>query len=212
MWTEGLVERIEHELEEAGMLGRPGGSRPCCSWTWSAPTSPRSAVTGRGRAGRVPQCAGRPVGPRARRRAREVAGRRCDGALPDPGGAVQSALELVEEPSSWLPPPMPGWRPGRWWSRAATTSAAPSTWPPASPPTPPLGRYLSAAMRGRVRPARGVRFVELGELELKGFARPVRLLRSAAPTSDAAFNQARPGSSRRPGQVRHPERGATQRR
>src|SRR4030095_17150667 len=24
VWTEGLVERIEHELEEAGMLGRPG--------------------------------------------------------------------------------------------------------------------------------------------------------------------------------------------
>src|SRR5215212_6829593 len=24
MWTEGLVERIEHELEQAGILGRPG--------------------------------------------------------------------------------------------------------------------------------------------------------------------------------------------
>src|SRR5215204_834041 len=46
---------------------------------------------------------------------------------------------------------MPGWRPGRWCSRTATTSAAPSTWPPASPPTPaPAGAGLRPG-GGRVR-------------------------------------------------------------
>jgi hypothetical protein len=32
-WTEHLVERIENELEAAGMLGRPGRARRCPSST-----------------------------------------------------------------------------------------------------------------------------------------------------------------------------------
>jgi class 3 adenylate cyclase len=44
----------------------------------------------------------------------------------EPAGAVRSALELVDQlPEAGLRRPMWGWRPGRWWSRAATTSAAP---------------------------------------------------------------------------------------
>ena len=30
MWTEGLVERIENELERAGVLGRPGRMPAMC--------------------------------------------------------------------------------------------------------------------------------------------------------------------------------------
>ena len=40
-------------------------------------------------------------------------------------GAVRSALGMVAQlPESGLPPAHVGWRPGRWWSRVATTSAA----------------------------------------------------------------------------------------
>jgi hypothetical protein len=43
VWTEGLVERIEHELEAAGVLRRPGGSRPCRSSTsWATRASPKA--------------------------------------------------------------------------------------------------------------------------------------------------------------------------
>jgi hypothetical protein len=70
-WTEDLVERIEDELERAGVLGRPG---------------------------RVPaMCFLDLVGYTGWRRSRRPGCRQCTS----------------------------GWRPGRWWSRAATTSAAP---------------------------------------------------------------------------------------
>jgi hypothetical protein len=42
-WTEHIVEHIESELEQAGLLGGPNGSPRCASWTWWAtPASPRS--------------------------------------------------------------------------------------------------------------------------------------------------------------------------
>jgi hypothetical protein len=44
----------------------------------------------------------------------------------EPAEAVLSARELVAQlPEAGLPAALSGWRPGRWWSRAATTSAAP---------------------------------------------------------------------------------------
>src|SRR5215218_9714814 len=46
VWTQGLVEDIENELDRAGVLNGPDGSPRCRFWTWSATRgSPRSAAT-----------------------------------------------------------------------------------------------------------------------------------------------------------------------
>jgi hypothetical protein len=146
-WTEGLIERIEHELEQAGMLGRPGRV-PAMLFLdlvgYTRLTEERGDAAAAGLAETLALLVGRS--------AREHGGVPVkwlgDGVMVyyrEPAGAVRSALELVEEvPAAGLPRPMSGWRPGRWSSRAATTSAAPSTWPPGSPPRPAPARSWSA--------------------------------------------------------------------
>jgi hypothetical protein len=128
LWTEGLVERIEDELERAGVLGRPGRVPAMCFLDLVGYT-----------------------------RLTEEQGDRAAAALAEALAVLvdRSAREHGGVPVKWLGdgvmvhfrepagrcwrrwgwwsssrrlgcrPPTSGSRPGRWWPRAATTSAAP---------------------------------------------------------------------------------------
>jgi hypothetical protein len=96
--------------------------------------------------------------------------------------------------SAWPPPasrpgcrrPMSGWRPGRWSSRAATTSAAPSTWPPGSPPCQRRPGPCERA-RGRAGAALGGDLPRAGAGAAGGHRPPRPATRSPPSiTSDAA--------------------------
>jgi adenylate cyclase len=179
LWTEGLVERIEHELEEAGMLGRPGRV-PAMSFLdltgYTRLTEERGDAAAAALAERLAVL--------VERSARE------HGGVPvkwlgagvmahfrEPAGAVRSALELVERlPAAGLPPAHVGVaagpvvvQGGDYFGRTVNLAARIAAYAGA-------GQVLvSQRVASSPWPA-GVRFLELGELELKGFARPVRLL------------------------------------
>jgi class 3 adenylate cyclase len=128
LWTEGLVERIEEELERAGVLGRPGRMPAMCFVDLVGYTQ---LTEERGDA--VAAELAETLAVLVDRSAREHGGVPVkwlgDGVMvhhKEPAEAVLSALELVAQlPEAGLPAALSGWRPGRWWSRAATTSAAP---------------------------------------------------------------------------------------
>jgi class 3 adenylate cyclase len=90
---------------------------------------------------------------------------------------VWSALELVEQlPVAGLPPAHVGAaagpvvvQGGDYFGRTVNLAARIAAHAAA-------GQVLVSQRVGESGPPEGVRFVELGELELKGFARPVRLL------------------------------------
>jgi adenylate cyclase len=95
----------------------------------------------------------------------------------EPAGAVWSALELVERlPAAGLPPAHVGVaagpvvvQGGDYFGRTVNLAARLAAHAGADQV------LVSQRVASSPRPA-GVRFLELGELELKGFARPVRLL------------------------------------
>jgi class 3 adenylate cyclase len=179
LWTEGLVERIEHELEAAGMLGRPG----------RVPAMSFLDLTGytrltEERGDRAAAALAETLAVLVERSAREHGGVPVkwlgDGVMVhfrEPAGAVRSALELVERlPLAGLPPAHVGvaagpvvLQGGDYFGRTVNLAARIAAHASA-------GQVLvSQSVTAAARPA-GVRFVELGELELQGFARPVRLL------------------------------------
>jgi adenylate cyclase len=95
----------------------------------------------------------------------------------EPAGAVRSALELVEEvPGAGLPPAHVGVaagpvvvQGGDYFGRTVNLAARIAARAGA-------GQVLVSQGVAEVASPEGVRFVELGELELKGIAGPVRLL------------------------------------
>jgi adenylate cyclase len=144
-WTEQLVEDIETALEQAGGLGRPERVPAMCFLDLVGYTR-LTEEHGDQAAAELAQTLSVLVD----RSSREHGGLPVkwlgDGVMfhyRDPAGAVLAALQMVEQfPAAGLPPVHVGWRPGRWSSRAATTSAAPSTWPLGSPPMPaPVGSW-----------------------------------------------------------------------
>jgi adenylate cyclase len=94
-----------------------------------------------------------------------------------PAGAVRSALELVEQlPEAGLPPAHVGVaagpvvvQGGDYFGRTVNLAARIAARAGA-------GQVLASQGVAEPAPPAGVRFLELGELELKGFADPVRLL------------------------------------
>jgi class 3 adenylate cyclase len=94
-----------------------------------------------------------------------------------PAGGVRSALELVEQlPAAGLPPAHVGVaagpvvvQGGDYFGRTVNLAARIAVRAGA-------GQVLVSRRVADSDPPAGVRFVELGELRLKGFARPVRLL------------------------------------
>jgi class 3 adenylate cyclase len=122
------VEDIEAALEQTGVLGRPGRV-PAMVFLdlvgYTRLTEEHGDQAAAALAGRLAVLVGRSSRDHGGVPVKWLG----DGVMVqfrEPAGAVLAALRLVEQ----LPRPgcrrrMSGWRPGRWWSRAATTSAAP---------------------------------------------------------------------------------------
>ena len=178
-WTEGLVERIENELEAAGVPGRPGRVPAMCFLDlvgYTRLTEERGDAAAAGLAETLAVLVGRS--------AREYGGVPVkwlgDGVMVwfrEPAGAVVSALQLVEEvPEAGLPPAHVGVaagpvvvQGGDYFGRTVNLAARIAS--RAGP-----GQVLVSQSVAESAPPAGVALVELGELRLKGFARPVRLL------------------------------------
>jgi adenylate cyclase len=179
LWTEGLVERIEDELEAAGLLGRPG----------RVPAMSFLDLTGytrltEERGDRAAAALAETLAVLVDRSAREHGGVPVkwlgDGVMVysrEPAGAVRSALDLVEQlPGAGLPPVHVGVaagpvvvQGGDYFGRTVNLAARIAGHAGA-------GQVLvSQSVAASAAPA-GVRYLELGELTLKGFARPVPLL------------------------------------
>ena len=144
-WTEQLVEDIEAALEDTGVLGRPERVPAMCFLDltgYTRLTEERGDQVAAELAGRLAvlvdrssrEHGGVPVkwlGDGVRSTSGSRPGRCCR-----PLGWWSSSRRPGCRRRTW------GWRPGPWWSRAATTSAAPSTWPLGSPPMPaPAGSW-----------------------------------------------------------------------
>jgi adenylate cyclase len=178
-WTEGLVERIENELEAAGVLGRPGRVPAMCFLDlvgYTRLTEEHGDQVAAGLAETLALLVGRSA--------------RAHGGVPvkwlgdgvmvhfrEPAGAVRSALELVEEVPAAGPPPahvgvaagpvvVQG---GDYFGRTVNLAARIAAQAGA-------GQVLVSQSVADSAPPAGVALAELGELRLKGFARPVRLL------------------------------------
>jgi adenylate cyclase len=179
LWTEGMVERIEHELEEAGTLGRPGRV-PAMLFLDLVGYTRLTEERGDAAAAALAESLSVLVGRSAREHGGVPVKWLGDGVMVHyrtPAGAVASALELVERlPGAGLPPAHVGVAAGpvviqggdyfgRTVNLAARIAAHASG-----------GQVLASQSVAASAPPPGVRFVELGELDLKGFARPVRLL------------------------------------
>jgi adenylate cyclase len=179
LWTEGLVERIEHELEQAGILGRPGRV-PAMLFLDLVGYTRLTEERGDAAAAALAES----LGVLVERSAREHGGVPVkwlgDGVMvhfQEPAGAVRSALELVEQlPVAGLPPAHVGVaagpvvvQGGDYFGRTVNLAARIAA-------RAGVGQVLASQDVAASDPPAGVRFVELGALELKGFVRPVRLL------------------------------------
>ena len=179
LWTEGLVERVENELEAAGELGRPGRVPAMCFLDlagYMRLTEEQGDQAAAELAGRLAVLVDRS--------AREHGGVPVkwlgDGVMVhfrEPVGAVLAALQLVEQlPQAGLPAAHVGVaagpvvvQGGDYFGRTVNLAARIAAYAGA-------GRVLvSEGVVERV-PPRGVTFVELGQVRLEGIAHPVRLL------------------------------------
>ena len=179
LWTEGLVERIEDELERAGVLGRPGRVPAMCFLDLVGYTRLTEEQGDRAAAALAEALA-----VLVDRSAREHGGVPVkwlgDGVMVwfrEPAGAVRSALELVAQLSeAGLPPAHVGVAAGTvvvqggdYFGRTVNLAARIAAHAGAS-------QVLVSGGVADSAPPQGVRFVEAGEVRLKGFAHPVRLL------------------------------------
>jgi adenylate cyclase len=179
VWTEGLIERIESELEAAGVLGRPGRVPAMCFLDlvgYTRLTEQRGDAAAAALAASLAVLVGRS--------AREHGGVPVkwlgDGVMVhfrESAGAVRSALGMVAAlPEAGLPPAHVGVaagpvvvQGGDYFGRTVNLAARLAA--RAGP-----GQVLVSDRVAASAPPQGVRFVELGELPLKGIARPVRVL------------------------------------
>ena len=179
VWTEGLVERIEDELEATGLLGRPGRI-PAMSFLDLAGYTRLTEERG----DRAAAALAERLAVLVDRSSREHGGVPVkwlgDGVMVhsrEPAGAVLSALELVEQlPEAGLPPAHVGVaagpvvvQGGDYFGRTVNLAARIAAHAGA-------GQVLVSQSVADSAPPQGVRFVASREQRLKGFARPVRLL------------------------------------
>jgi adenylate cyclase len=179
LWTEGLVERIERELERAGALGRPGRVPAMCFLDLVGYTRLTEEQGDRAAAALAEALA-----VLVDRSAREHGGVPVkwlgDGVMVhyrEPAGAVRSALGLVAQlPEAGLPPAHVGVaagpvvvQGGDYFGRTVNLAARIAARAGA-------GQVLVSQSVVESASPEDVSFVELGELRLEGFARPVRLL------------------------------------
>jgi class 3 adenylate cyclase len=178
-WIEDMVEDIEAALEAAGALGRPERVPAMCFLDLVGYTRLTEE-----RGDRVAAELAEALAILVNRSSREYGGVPVkwlgDGVMVhfrDPAGAVLAALGLVEEfPTAGLPPAHVGVaagpvvvQGGDYFGRTVNLAARIAACASAS-------RVLVSERVGERAPPQGVTFVELGELPLKGFAHPVRLL------------------------------------
>jgi class 3 adenylate cyclase len=179
LWTEGLVERIEDELEAAGVLGRPGRV-PAMSFLDLVGYTRLTEERGDAAAAALAETLAVLVNQSSREHGGVPVKWLGDGVMVhfrEPAGAVLSALRMVRElPQAGLPPAHVGVAAGpvvaqggdffgRTVNLAARIAASASA-----------GQVLVSGSVVEAAPPPGVTFVELGELRLKGIARPVRVL------------------------------------
>src|SRR5512132_3180619 len=179
VWTEGLVERIEDELEAAGLLGRPGRV-PAMSFLDLAGYTRLTEERGDRAAAALAETLAVLVDRSSREHGGVPVKWLGDGVMGhsrEPAGAVLSALRLVEQlPAAGLPPAHVGVaagpvvvQGGDYFGRTVNLAARIAAQAGA-------GQVLvSQSVADSAAPA-GVRYLELGALRLKGFARPVPLL------------------------------------
>jgi adenylate cyclase len=178
-WTEHLVERIESELEAAGMLGRPERV-PAMSFLDLVGYTHLTEQQGDATAAALAETLAVLVNRSSREHGGVPVKWLGDGVMihhREPAGAVRSALGLVDQlPEAGLPPAHVGVaagpvvaQGGDYFGRTVNLAARIAAHASA-------GQVLVSQSVADSAPPQGVRFVELGELPLKGFARPVRLL------------------------------------
>jgi adenylate cyclase len=179
VWTEGLVERIETELDRAGVLRRPERVPAMCFLDLVGYTR-LTEERGDAAAAELAETLAVLVNRSSREHGGVPVKWLGDGVMVhyrEPAEAVLSALEMVERlGEAGLPPVHVGVAAGpvvaqggdyfgRTVNLAARIAARASA-----------GQVLVSQSVTESASPQGVAFVELGELQLKGFARPVRLL------------------------------------
>jgi adenylate cyclase len=180
-WIEHLVEDIETALEAAGVLGRPERVPAMCFLDLAGYTRLTEE-----QGDQVAAELAETLAVLVQRSAREHGGVPVkwlgDGVMihfRDPAGAVLAALQMVEDfPEAGLPPAHVGVaagpvvvQGGDYFGRTVNLAARIATHAGA-------GQVLVSQSVAESAAPRGVSFVELGELPLKGFAHPVRLLKA----------------------------------
>jgi class 3 adenylate cyclase len=180
-WIEHLVEDIETALEAAGALGRPERVPAMCFLDLAGYTRLTEE-----QGDQVAAELAETLAVLVQRSAREHGGVPVkwlgDGVMihfRDPAGAVLAALQMVEDfPLAGLPPAHVGVaagpvvvQGGDYFGRTVNLAARIATHAGA-------GQVLVSQSVAESAAPRGVSFVELGELPLKGFAHPVRLLKA----------------------------------
>jgi adenylate cyclase len=182
LWTEGLVERIEDELEAAGMLGRPGRV-PAMVFLDLVGYTRLTEERGDAAAAALAETLAVLVNRSARQHGGVPVKWLGDGVMlhyREPAGAVVSALELVAQlPSAGLPPAHVGVaagpvvvQGGDYFGRTVNLAARIA-------PRAGAGQVLVSQSVADAPPPEGVRFVALGRRRLKGIAQPVRLLEAS---------------------------------
>jgi adenylate cyclase len=179
LWTEGLVERIEEELEAAGVLGRPGRV-PAMLFLDLVGYTRLTEEQGDQAAAALAEALAVLVDRSARQHGGVPVKWLGDGVMVqfrEPAGAVLSALGLAGLlPRAGLPPAHVGVaagpvvvQGGDYFGRTVNLAARIAA--RAGP-----GQVLVSQRVAESAAPTGVTFVELGEVPLKGIARPVRLL------------------------------------
>jgi len=182
LWTEGLVERIETELEAAGALGRPGRV-PAMSFLDLVGYTRLTEERGDAAAAALAETLAVLVNRSSREHGGVPVKWLGDGVMVhfrEPAGAVLAALRMVEQlPEAGLPPAHVGVaagpvvaQGGDYFGRTVNLAARIAAHAGA-------GQVLVSGSVVESAPPPGVAFMEVGEVALKGFARPVRLLEAS---------------------------------
>jgi adenylate cyclase len=178
-WVEQLVEDIEAALEESGVLGRPERVPAMCFLDLVGYTR-LTEEQGDQVAAELAEALAILVNRSAREHGGVPVKWLGDGVMihfRDPAGAVLAALQLVEQlPEADLPPAHVGVaagpvvvQGGDYFGRTVNLAARIAAHASAS-------RVLVSERVAERAPPQGVTFVELGQVQLQGIAKPVRLL------------------------------------
>jgi adenylate cyclase len=179
VWTEDMVEDIEAELDRAGVLRRPERV-PSMSFVDLVGFTRLTEERGDAAAAELAASLAVLVGQFSREHGGVPVKRLGDGVMihfREPAGAVLSALRMVEHlPEAGLPPAHVGvaagavvTQGGDYFGRTVNLAARIAAHAGA-------GQVLVSGSVADTPPPLGVAYVEVGEVSLKGFASPVRLL------------------------------------